>query len=477
MRPPRPRRPVRVALALSLAFALTGPPPAFAEDAVVFTNGREIRGKVLAESDTGVRVAVAGGTITYPRSVVREIRRDVDAPVESAAGGKAGGAGEGGVSVEREGEALREEHAVLYVDGERAGARTVRTIERPDGLQFEERVTFLDGAGKPALDVFTIERCDDDFRPVLLQVQETPREGKATLLRVEVVGDRAEIVETKKGDRVRSVLGLPEGARFPFGAREMFLRGAKRLGGELDAKVFDSRRRRFLSVRYEDGGERPVEIAGRTRDVRVIHRRHVDRDEVEWVDREHRAVMSELNGSGLRAMAGPRRAADAVARGEQDRVTGPDSAARTTYDDPVAGFSIKKPDPSWTFEKPAIEGAGALLSIRNKPLSASVDVMRDETPAVDPSVEVAAEALRRAMSVHAPDFALVDDGTVVKNGARVYWLEGRATTKGTRTYTLARVHVSGERVYRLLAACPITSIDATRAQLVKILDSFECRER
>ena len=51
-------------------------------------------------------------------------------------------------------------------------------------------------------------------------------------------------------------------------------------------------------------------------------------------------------------------ASDSVNSGVGASATGGASAARTRYIDAEGGWRIGKPDPSWTFEAPAVRGAG-----------------------------------------------------------------------------------------------------------------------
>ncbi len=443
--------------------------PAMAEDVLVLSSGRELRGRVVEETQSKVRFETGSGSIWYPRDRIREVRKGVDPVVKAAP-------------------TVREEHAVLYAGERRVGARTLRVVDRDDGIQFEEHVVFLDDSGRPELDVRTIERCDADFRPVFFQVQE--RHGlepggdeqgggeqgadeQARLVRGDVAGTTLLLKISRDGKTTRESGPMPLRARFSFAARELFLREHSAVDGQFGAEVFDVRDRRWRSVIYRDGGSRAVEEDGQVARVRIVRRRRGDIDEIEWVDAELRTRLADLNGAELRAHAAAADVVAAIARGEGDGVTGPDSAAKTRFADPEHGFAIGKPDPSWTFEEPPVRGASALLSVRNPPLSASVDVLRDEAPPEDLSIQRAAESLQRLLRAHATEVRVLRDGYEGEGAERWYWLEATATTKGERTHTIARVHVKSRRIYRLLAACPAEHIDAVRPDLEAILDSFE----
>jgi hypothetical protein len=136
------------------------------------------------------------------------------------------------------------------------------------------------------------------------------------------------------------------------------------------------------------------------------------------------------------------------------------------------GWSLGKPDPSWVFSEPDVEGGGALASVRQQALSASVDLFRDPAAQEGVTIEQAAEALQRLCRSVAPDFRPVSERYGEGDLGRDYWLEATATTKGEKTRTLARVVIRDDRVYRLLAACPEQWFDLCRADFERILNSL-----
>ena len=72
-----------VSAAALLGCSLLGPfgsstlfwPSALAEDVIVLTSGRELRGEVVEETEDRVKVKITGGSVWYPRSRIQEIRR------------------------------------------------------------------------------------------------------------------------------------------------------------------------------------------------------------------------------------------------------------------------------------------------------------------------------------------------------------------------------------------------------------------
>jgi hypothetical protein len=398
----------------------------------------------------------------YARRLIQEVRRGVAAETKPAAGEEAAA----------DASQVREEFALLYRDGKRAGARVVRAVKTPTGFRFEEEVVLLDDAGAPRAEVRISEHADAELRPLAMQVRRSARDADATLVAAEVRGGRVFLTTTQKGERKQRDEAVPDGGRFPFAAREKFLRDGKALGGRLTSPVLDARTMTWLPTVFSDDGRKLVLERGATADLRVVLRKSGEVTEREWVDDQGRSHMCELDGEALRAMACDADAVARVRKGDAERITGPDSAARTRYVDAAEGWQIGKPDPSWTFEPPASKAGGTLLSIRNVPLFAAVDVLCDGGAGADMTPERAAESLKRICRSVAADFAVVAEGWRGEGAARVYWCEATATTKGEKTRTLANVLVRKGRVYRLLAACPEGAFAAAKPEFEKILASF-----
>ncbi|MCE9637095.1 MAG: hypothetical protein K8T90_15430 [Planctomycetes bacterium] len=447
------------------AFVATavGSSAARADDSILLENGREIRGRIVEERDDLVKIDIGGGKMTYKRSQIREVRREKVAAPEAAAAGP---------TTPFDAAAKREETALVYVEGQRVGTRTLRTSKLPDGWLFEEEVRVLDASGAPKAETRTSERADLQFRPMSFQVRETDGVAEHRTVAGEMRGGRLWLVVTRNGEKDKTDVAAPDDARFPCAAREMFLRESRSLAGTFDAPVWDAGVGAFVKVAYREAAPRPLRVEGRSLEARVVSRKRGDVVEREWLDRDGTAVLAEIAGPSTVAIATTKGAVARLAEGDTERVTGPDSAARTTYVDKVRGWSIRKPDPTWTFEKPDAEGSAAVLVVRNEPLFASVDVLTD--PDAPPKVkpEDAAEALQRLLRTVAADFKVVEDGWIERDGLRVYWMKATATTKGEKTTTLARVVVKDGRVWRVLAACPTAGFELLKSDLEKILESF-----
>lgn len=443
-------------LVLLAAFA------AAADDVVVLKNGREIHGRIVEERPDLVKIDVGGGKMTYRRDQVEEVRREPEtAPAPT------------GPERATDPEARREEHGLVYLGGERVGTRVFRASRLPDGYLFEEELRVFDADGKPKQEIRSNERADLQLRPLSFQVRETSPGKEPSSFSGEVRSGRLWITTAKAGDRVKQDVAAPDDMRFPFAARELFLRESKPLSGVLDAQVFDTRDGVMRAFSYREGGMRPLRMEGTSLEARVIvRRRGTDRVEREWIAPDGTAVLAELNGPGMLVIATTKGAVERLRTGDSDRVTGADSAARTQYVDKERGWRIEKPDPTWTFEKPDVPGTGALLVVRNEPIFTTVDVMTDPDAPKTVTVEAAAEALQRLCRSVAPDFKVARDGWIDRGEERIYWMEATATTKGEPTRTLARVLVHGGRVYRILAACPAKAFDVLRPELDKIVESF-----
>jgi len=452
----------RLVVAIAILLAASA---ASAEDVVVLENGREARGKIVEETDAGVQLDVGAGKMFYPRAMVREIRRGA-APAQAPAAAPTADAAGAADS--------RDDYSLLYDDGRRVGTRTVRVAKTATGFRFEEEIVLLDEKGAPAKRVHTTERCDAEFLPVSFQVRETSGDAEHRMTIGETRGGRLYVTSMKGGDKTIRDEALPApDARFPFAAREMFLRRSAALGGKFEAKVYDLADELWRATSYAEAGTKPVEENGAALTLRVVQRKRGDVVEREWVDARLGAHMAELAGERLRALGSTMDVVGRVKSGDGDRATGPESAARTRYVDADAGFRIGKPDPSWTFEPPAVRGAGALVSIRNAPVFAYVDVFTDPAAPEDDTPERAGEALKRTCRAAAPDFNVVRDGFVGEGAARFYWFEATATTKGEKTKTLGRIVLRKGATFRLLAACPEAGFDLLRPEFEKIFASFK----
>lgn len=448
---------------LGILMVLLAAHAAVADDVIVLTNGREIHGRIVDERPEAVKIDIGGGKMTYRRDQIAEVRRASAAATAPAEG--PGLATDPGTR--------REEHGLVYLGGDRAGTRVFRATKLPDGFLFEEELRVLDAVGALKHEMRSSERADPQFRPLSFQVRESDAAGEHRTVSGEVRSGRLWITTAKAGDRVKTDVAAPDGMQFPFAAREMFLRESKPLSGVLDPQVFDTRDGVFRQFSFREGGMRPLRMEGTSLEARVIVRRRgtafVER---EWIAPDGTAVLAELNGPEMLAIATTKQAVERLRTGDADRVTGADSAARTRYIDKERGWRIEKPDPTWTFEKPEVSGTGALLVVRNEPIFTTVDVMTDPDAPRSVTVEAAAEALQRLCRTVAPDFKVARDGWIDRGDERIYWMEATATTKGEPTRTLARVLVHGGRVYRVLAACPAKAFEALRPDLDKILESF-----
>ncbi len=449
-------------LAAAAALLLWPAAHASAEDVLVLTNGREARGKIVEETDAGVKLDVGAGRMTYPRSLIREIRR-----------GSSGEKTPTPVAPPTVAEDARDDFALLYDDGRRVGTRSLRTAKTPGGFRFEEEVVLFDDKGAPSTQIHAAENCDAEFLPVSFQIRETRGGAEHTMSTGEIRGGRLYLTIVKDGDKTLRDAALPAlDARFPLAARELFLRRSVQLGGKLDAKVYDAKDDLWRRTTYVESGGKPIEEGGRALTVRVVTRTRGDVVEREWLDERLGLHMAEMNGERLRAIGSSKDVVGRVKQGGDERALGAASAPCTRYVDAEGGWRIGKPDPSWTFEAPAVAGGGALLSVRNGPLFATIDVFKDPAAPPDDTLERAAESLQRTCRAVAPDFKAAQDGYVGEGPARFYWLVATATTKGEKTKTLARVLVRKTGTYRVLAACPEGAFDLLRPDLEKIVASF-----
>lgn len=451
----RPGAGLRAAIAAAFVGSMLA--AASADDVLVLTSGRRVKGRIVAEEKERVRLEIEDGAVWFPRAKIREIRRGRP----------------GSETLPKQGGA-RAEYAVLRREERRAGARRFLVVQKGAGLQFEEEVVFLDAGGRPTLRIYTLERCDAAFRPVSFVVRERAGPGTERKIACVVRDGRLHIETASKGKRESTSRALPEGARFRFAAREQFVRRSSDLGGKLDAKVYDSRDRRWREVRYEEDGSAPhVADDGSVTKHRRIRRKRGDVVEHEVLDGSHRTVRGELNGGSLVAERTTRDVFRTLRGGDAERVTGEESRDRTWYADAIEGFRIAKPGQDWTFEQPLPAAVGTLVVLRREAAFATVDVQVDRSAATDVTLERASEALLKQCKAVAKDFKVTGDGYRSTDRGRFYWFDATAVTKGAATRTRGRLLLVEGKVYRLLAACPPAFFEAIAPDFDKILDSFE----
>ena len=159
---------------------------AHAEDVLVLTNGRKARGEIVEENDEQVRLKLAGGILTYPRSMIVEIVRDA-APEPGAQAAPAPAVGD------------REEYGLLYRDGRRVGTRVLRFLQSSRHVQFEEERVFAAHGDVPERTVRILERCDKEFRPLLYQVRERSGDDAALLREARIAGGELELTSFEDG--------------------------------------------------------------------------------------------------------------------------------------------------------------------------------------------------------------------------------------------------------------------------------------
>ena len=461
-------------LACGLVLSLTG--PLQAADVLVLKNGRKAEGKIVEETKDRIKLQVGSGSMWYPRASVKEILRDADSTAATPT--------EPSVSTTAK---VREEHGLLYRDGKRVGVRTLRVIERPTTIQFEEDRTFAAKGEQGSRSIRIVERSNRQYLPQFLQIRERTTKGGHRLLEARMRAGQLVRSAMIDGRRQLASSPMPSDGRFPLALREHVFHGHAAMDGRYTGLVYDLEAGRWSSATYESRGAKHIEstdggLNPEVFEVLVLERRVGKRLEREWLSPDFTTRLTELDGSSLRFLPAPK---ETVERIRKQIEAGPapvdltprglertDLRARVRHVDAAAGWSVAKPDPSWLFEKPDVQGAGALLSVRNAPLSATVDVQLDPTRREKLTVETAAEAVQRLLRAVAPDLSIVEESYVKGPYGREYWFEATATTKGEKTRTMGRVVVRGKRAFRLLAASPTRWFDLCKKDFRTILTSF-----
>jgi hypothetical protein len=484
--PTRPSGPHRSVVAIRFALlaavlAAIAPPSAFAEDTIILTNGNEVRGRIVSEDDEGVKIDIGGGKMTFRRSQIAEVRREK--PPEQATGAAP-------VDAAADLAAARSEHAVLYTGGVRSGTRTTRVRRESRCFVFEEERTDVSPAGVVVREVRTIERSDLDFRPLSLSVR-TTRTADGNLSHSSVAADvrtgRIYVTAATDGERTKTDATCPAEPHFAGGLRERFLRQSRALGGRFEASVFDVATLRFNGVTYVEGGVRTVVVAGKRDSVRVVRRvgaevgRATAVTEEDWVRPDLSSVLCDTDAGRVRAVTADARTVTLLRSGASDAAAALDAAARVTWRDDEAKWTIAKPDPSWTFGSPASRAAGRRLAVRNEAFDAIVEVSVDDRAEAGATPQRAAESLRRDLRSALGELTGEKPGFIERDGLRILQVVATgADARGPLHVVLRIVQTvpagttgqTGTRTHRLVASVPEAHWAAIGPDVERVLDSF-----
>jgi hypothetical protein len=434
-----------------------------AGDRIVLTNGREVRGRIVEETDEKVVVELAmGGRMEFARSRVKEIVRDA-APEES-------GADE---PEDRSGELTTEATFLVYGPERRLrGWRRTREYRRGEERLFESVTAFLEDGDEPAVRVHVVEVAGPDLSPRAFTYRENV-EGKPEFLRRgEVSGTSMRVSEARLGDVKARSIPFPSGTSFPAAARAAALARRGELRGEVETAVFDPVSGDFETIVWSYGEPETVEHDGRPVEVTVLRSRRGRILSEERIGPDGRTVTAELNGPSLVAVAVPPERVDRLERGEEPEGREAEEIENRRAD-LEAGFAVRKPGPRWTFER----GEGMRrLTIKNLDRFAYVDILRDTSLPRGTLLETFALNLERRLAAESEEYRKESDGFGTLGGERAYRLECTSRRKGERIRSLVVATIHEGRAWIVIAACPVDYFGEARKVFDEILESFEFLE-
>ncbi len=433
-----------------------------AEDVIHFRNGRTLTGRITSETrETVVLELPGGGKVELARELILTIVRDAGAepdPVAKPAAAK-------GV--------LRSEQFFLWSGERRLGSRSLilRKTEA-GGFRLEEDIVFLDKEGKEDVRVHTLEISTAEFEPLEILYRESSDRGHRTL-RAKVLKDRLEMVISLPGERRKSSMLAPEGLRFPLSAREYAIRNRDFSGEKFEAPVFEPREENFFRYRIEAAGNRRVDWDGERVEVTVLRRYRGQRAVEEiWLDPAGRCLTEELNGPTLVAVLTSRERLTAFEAGNAVLPSEDEERVRPLFVHPEAGFRIRKPTLSWSFEKQP-KSSTKVLSISNLSTFAYCDIfLFNETPDGGLLSSLAVDMERRFKD-KSRMFRKLDEATIELGGEPAFRIKASSMNKGEELLSLLVVSLHGGKAWLLTMACPKKYFKKARPDFEAMLKSFE----
>ncbi|MCA9319770.1 MAG: hypothetical protein KDB53_03495 [Planctomycetes bacterium] len=432
-------------------------------DIVRLKNGHEFIGRVVKETDTAVTIIFRGGEIELPMRRVKEIVRAERQEVEEQATKEL-------VTLGRYEE--RKESFYVYYRGKRVGWRQVSLIpQRRDGVAgylFSSRTVYLKPGGADDIDIRVDEFVTHDLEPKAVDISEISPEHTSLMkgridkghltLRVVGQGPRHDSEELFSGE---TEFGLPlvrrlaDMTHFPDRGEQV--------------KVYDSLRRRFVRTRATRTLRKEL-VGGRHQFVTVWRFETGDRSRELWIDGYGGIVREELGGPHMVALRADPELVAAYARGEATDEDQIDLALN--YENIPSGFRLARPNLSWSFELPEEEGP-LTVTLLNPTLQASVDVVvLDRIGSATEPETVVLDLLDR-MRRKAENLEILYQRADTLGGAAGVRFEVKGERKGTEIRTVGCVTVAKERAFAVLCAAPSFRFDDAKAQMERILASFE----
>ncbi len=346
----RSRVPFSLVLSLVLASVVTpgGAQKPTKQDTVKLQNGNELEGRILAESESSLTIRIGPGQeIEIPKTRIATYSR-LSRPEDPAA--------EAVASPWHQ----RDSWFLLRnADGAYVGKLHMLVHARGGkGYALEQQWTFVDARIKTL--VSRVENVDRSLAPRSFQYRETvvrrrdERVQRERLVRGEVRHEKLLIDETNPAGRQKRSIPFPAGNLFPMLVEELLRRGGADQAHSFAASVFDPLDGTFELRRYSlvDGvpSPTPPRAGASVRDavVRLIECDSRGRRRREWVARDGRILLAEVNGVNL--------VAEPVAAETGLRTRSFDKIRAVPTWRPFAGLELWLPAATWKFGREVERG-------------------------------------------------------------------------------------------------------------------------
>ncbi len=251
--------------------------------------------------------------------------------------------------------------------------------------------------------------------------------------------------------------------------RELAIRMRDRPEESSEAPVFEPREENFFRHRFRNVGTRRVDWDGEVVTATVL-RRH--RGQRWWRRSGWTPPIEELKGPGLAAVLTSRERLRAFEAGGEVAATDAEQRVRPLFVHPEAGFRIRKPTPSWNFEKQP-KGNRKVLSVSNLETFAYFDVfVFHETPEGGLPSALAVEMERR-FKENSRAFRKLDEGTIELGGEPACRIFASSLNKGVELLSILVGSLHGGKTWLITMACPKKYFQRARPEFEQVLKSFE----
>ncbi|MEE9394750.1 MAG: hypothetical protein V3W41_19835 [Planctomycetota bacterium] len=436
------------------------------QDVLKLKNGREFRGRLIAEDAKSITFEFRGSEIVLPARLVKKIIRGERRAVEANAEKPQKNMGSANGRHEE-----REEHYFVYYRGRRVGWRQStlrRATEGNDrGYRFDARTVFLRGDGQNDVDLQVSEFVDRDLRPRIVSVNEQSqnfselRHGVVTAGHLKIkrgsgtTMEESEILFTRDTELLMPLLRrLGDASHFPAKGKSF--------------KVFDPVDQRFIRVRARRESRKEV-VANKHQYVTVWKLESGPRHWEVWFDGYGGIIREELGSPHMVAVRAKKDLVMAYSRGEGK---GGDPELSLEYENTPLGFRLVRPNLTWSFDFPSDEGA-VVTTLVNPTLQASVDVICLEKVGVETEAETILMDLLNRMRRHAGDAKVLYQKKALVGGCEGLRFEIQAERKEVQIQTVGVVCRHRGKAYAMLLAAPRFRWKDAQPQLERILGSFE----